>query len=50
LAPVGLTQNLVAEELGISTHRRNEIILGKRGSTADTALRLQDRFGMPAQF
>jgi antitoxin HigA-1 len=50
LKPLGLRQNLVAQELGISANRLNEIILGKRGITADTALRLQDRFGMPAQF
>jgi addiction module HigA family antidote len=50
LKPLGLKQNLVAQELGISANRLNEIILGKRGITADTALRLQDRFRMPAQF
>ncbi len=50
LKPLGLRQNEVAQELGISANRLNEIILGKRGITADTALRLEDRFRMPAQF
>jgi len=50
LKPLGLQQNQAAQELGISVNRLNEIILGKRGITADTALRLEDRFQMPAQF
>jgi antitoxin HigA-1 len=50
LKPLGLKQNEVARELGISANRLNEIVLGKRGITADTALRLEDRFGMRAQF
>jgi antitoxin HigA-1 len=50
LKPLGLRQNEAAYELGISVNRLNEIILGKRGITADTALRLEDRFRMPAQF
>src|SRR3981081_3528480 len=50
LRPLGLKQNEVAQELGISANRLNEIVLGKRGITADTALRLEDRFRMPAQF
>ena len=50
LKPLGLTQVDAAQELGVSANRLNELILGKRGITADTALRLQDRFGMPAQF
>ena len=50
LKPLGLKQNEVAHELGISANRLNELILGKRGMTADTALCLQDRFRMPAQF
>ena len=50
LKPLGLKQTEVAQELRISGNRLNELILGKRGITADTALRLQDRFRMPAQF
>ncbi|MBY0495926.1 MAG: HigA family addiction module antidote protein [Cyanobacteria bacterium] len=40
LKPLGLGQVKTAARLGISLNRLNEIILGKRGITADTALRL----------
>jgi len=44
LNPLGLTQVEAARELGISGNRLNELVLGKRGVTADTALRLARRF------
>ena len=44
LAPLGLTQVEAARQLGISVNRLNELVLGKRGITADTALRLAKRF------
>lgn len=50
LAPLGLTQVEAARELGISTNRLNELVLGKRGVTADTALRLARRFRTTPQF
>lgn len=40
LVPLGLTQMGAAERMGISLNRLNELIRGKRGMTADTALRL----------
>lgn len=40
LKPLGVGQIEAARRLGISLNRLNEIILGKRGITADTALRL----------
>lgn len=40
LKPLGLGQVEAARKLGVSLNRLNEIILGKRGITADTALRL----------
>lgn len=40
LKPMGLGQVEAARKLGISLNRLNEIVLGKRGITADTALRL----------
>jgi len=40
LTPMGLTQVDAAEKMGISLNRLNELIRGKRGVTADTALRL----------
>ena len=40
LKPLELTQVEAAEKMGISPNRMNELIRGKRGVTADTALRL----------
>ena len=40
LKPKNMTQLAAAEKMGISFNRLNEIINGKRGVTADTALRL----------
>ncbi len=50
LRPLGLQQSVVADELGISRNRLNELVLGKRAVTADTAIRLERRFKMPARF
>jgi addiction module HigA family antidote len=44
LKPFGLSQNALAREIGVPPRRINEIILGKRGITADTAIRLAKRF------
>ena len=40
LKPLGLGQLEAARRLGVSLNRLNEIVLGKRSITADTALRL----------
>ena len=40
LKPMGIGQVEAARRLGITLNRLNEIVLGKRGITADTALRL----------
>lgn len=40
LRPMGLSQVTAAEKMGIPLNRLNEIIRGKRGVTADTAIRL----------
>jgi addiction module HigA family antidote len=50
LKPMGLAQSVAAKKLGISLNRLNEIVLGKRGITADTALRLGKLFKMSPQF
>jgi len=50
IKPLGLTQATLARELGISTNRLNELIKGKRGITADTALRLAGRFKASPEF
>jgi addiction module HigA family antidote len=44
LKPLGLTQAEAARQLDMSLNRLNELVLGKRGVTADTALRLAHRF------
>lgn len=45
LKPLGMSQSELARRLGISFPRVNELIRGKRGVTADTALRLSRLFG-----
>jgi len=50
LEPMGLTQNRLALALGVPARRINEIILERRGITADTALRLARYFKMSPQF
>lgn len=50
MKPAALSQNALARDLGVPPRRINEIILGKRGITADTALRLAKRFGNSARF
>jgi addiction module HigA family antidote len=40
LKPLGIGQVEAARRLGVSLNRLNEIVLGKRRITADTALRL----------
>lgn len=39
LKPMGISQNRLALNIGVPPRRINEIVLGKRGITADTALR-----------
>lgn len=46
----GITQNKLAVSIGVPPRRINEIVHGKRGITADTALRLAKYFGTSAQF
>ncbi len=46
----GITQNKLAVAIGVPPRRINEIVHGKRGITADTALRLAKYFGTSAQF
>jgi addiction module HigA family antidote len=46
----GITQNKLAVSIGVPPRRINEIVHGKRGITADTALRLGRFFGVEAQF
>lgn len=50
IKPLEISQTELAEWLGVSYPRLNELIHGKRGLTPDTALRLEQVFGMSAQF
>lgn len=50
LVPLGIKQADAARRLGISLNRLNEIVLGKRAITADTALRLARMLKMSPQF
>ena len=50
LKPLEMTQAAAAQKLGMSTVRLNEIVRGKRGVTADTALRLAQLFKTTPQF
>jgi antitoxin HigA-1 len=50
LKPMNLSQNRLALDIGVPPRRINEIVLGKRSVTADTALRLGRYFQMSPQF
>ena len=50
LKPMNLSQNRLAIEIGVDARRVNEIVLGARSITADTALRLARYFGVSPQF
>jgi len=50
LAPLGLSQHRLAQDLSVPPRRINEIVHGKRGISADTALRLARYFGTSPQF
>ena len=50
LEPLNLTQQKLADSLGITRVRINEIILGKRSVTPDTAFRLAKYFNTTPDF
>ena len=50
LAAMGITQYRLAKSIGVPPRRVNEVVLGKRGITADTALRLSRYFGNSPEF
>jgi addiction module HigA family antidote len=50
IKPMDLSQNRLAIDIGVDARRINEIVLGKRAITADTALRLSRFFGNSPQF
>jgi len=50
LKPMSITQYRLAKDISVPPRRINEIVLNKRGITADTALRLGRYFGTSEQF
>ena len=50
MEPFKLSANKLALILGVPQNRISEIIRGRRGISADTALRLEKAFGVSAQF
>ena len=50
IEPLGLRQSEVAQRLGVSANRLNEVVRGKRRITADTALRLSRLLKTSPQF
>jgi addiction module HigA family antidote len=50
LKPLGLSQNRLALDIHVPARRINEIVLGRRGISADTALRLARYFRTSPQF
>ena len=50
LNPMQISQNALARATEVPPRRINEIVLGKRGISADTALRLARAFGTSESF
>ena len=50
LEPMAISQYRLAHAISVPPRRINEIVLGKRAITADTALRLGRFFGMESEF
>ncbi len=50
LEPMEISQNRLARSVSVPPRRINEIVLGKRSITADTALRLSRYFGTSEKF
>jgi len=50
LKPLDMSVNQLANNLGVTATRLNDIVRGRRGVTADTALRLARYLGTSAEF
>ncbi|TXI73652.1 MAG: addiction module antidote protein, HigA family [Dechloromonas sp.] len=50
LLPLGISQNALARAASVPPRRINEIVLGKRSVTADTAVRLAAALGTSERF
>ena len=50
LQPMNISQYRLAKDIAVPARRINEIVHGKRGISADTALRLSRYFGLSERF
>lgn len=50
LIPMEISQYRLAQDINVPARRINEIVLGKRAITADTALRLSEYFSLSEKF
>ncbi len=50
LEPMNISQYRLAKDINVPPRRINEIVLGKRSITPDTALRLSMYFGLSERF
>ncbi len=50
MEPMGISINRLSRDIAVPPNRISEIVNGKRGLSADTALRLERYFGVEAQF
>lgn len=50
LKPMGISQYRLAKDINVPARRINEIVLGKRAISPDTALRLSRYFGLSERF
>ena len=50
LTPMGISQYRLAKDISVPSRRINEIVLGKRAISPDTALRLARYFGLTEPF
>jgi len=50
LEPMGISQYRLAKDISVPPRRINEVVLGKRAITPDTALRLSLFFGLSERF
>lgn len=50
LDPLGMSQNALAHAIGVPSNRISELVRGRRGVTADTALRFARFFGLAEEY
>ena len=50
LVPLKISASALAAEISVPANRLTEMVAGRRSMTADTALRLADRFGTSPEF